>query len=82
MFRSIDESSFLNTLLQRLSALLARWRGLPVVIGIVLFAVGFVIQLFNLIVGAPLLELLHIILQNVGILVALVGLLLAEPLGR
>jgi hypothetical protein len=82
VFRRIDESSFLNRFLQRISSLLARQRGLPVVFGIVLFVAGFIVQLVNLGLGSPALELLHIVLQNVGILIALVGLLLAEPLGR
>lgn len=82
MFRRIDESPFLNKLLQRLSTLLARQRGLPVIIGVGLVVIGFVLQMVNLSLNAPVLELLQIIFHDVGILVALIGLLMAEPLGR
>ncbi|MCU0512645.1 MAG: hypothetical protein MUE40_08735 [Anaerolineae bacterium] len=82
MFRRIDESPLLNRLLQRVSTLLARQRGLPVVAGIALIITGFVLQLINLALNAPVVELIQVICQNGGILIALIGLLLAEPLGR
>lgn len=82
MFKRIDESSFLIRTLERLSTLLARQRGLPVIIGIVLVVVGMVLQLLNVVFGSTALEVAHIVCQNLGIVVALVGLLLAEPLGK
>jgi hypothetical protein len=82
MFQSLDESPWLNRMLQRVSTLLAKQRGLPVVIGIALFVFGFILQVLNLALQSPVVEFLQIILHNVGILIALVGLLLSEPLGR
>lgn len=83
MFKRIDQSRFFNNLLQRLSTLLARLRGLPTFVGIILIAISFVLQIVQ--VYSPpsqLLNLMAVILQNAGILIALIGLLLAEPLGK
>lgn len=82
MFKRIDQSAFLSRLIVRLGSLLSRQRGLPVVIGILLVIAGFVMQLANVYAESRLLELFSIITHNVGILVALVGLLLADPLGK
>ena len=82
MLKKIDSSQFLVRFLERLSTLLARRRGLPAVVGILLISSGFVVELINVGVGLKSLELIHIVLHNVGILVALIGLLLAEPLGE
>ena len=82
MFRRIDRSPTLSHLIERLSSLLARQRGLPVVLGIGLVVIGFVVQVLNVALHSPLLELLWAVLHNGGVLIALVGLLLAEPLGK
>ena len=82
MFKRIDESKFLIGLLERLSNLLARQRGLPVVIGIILVVVGFILQIINISADNSLVELLGVISQNAGVLIALLGLALATPLGK
>ncbi len=82
MFKRINQSPTLVKLIGRLSTLLARRRGLPVVIGIILVSIGFAFQVVNVDAQSPLLELLGIVAHNVGVLVALVGLLLSEPLGK
>lgn len=82
MFRRVDRSPFLARLIERLSTFLARRRGLPVVVGILLVIVSFVLQLFDVYAASQTLRLLAVVFQNVGILLALVGLLLAEPLGK
>ena len=82
MFRRIDESKFLISLLERLSNLLAKQRGLPVVIGIFLIIVGFILQIINIAVDNSALELLGVITHNAGVLIALIGLTLAIPLGK
>lgn len=82
MLKKIDASQFLVKLLERLSTLLARRRGLPAVIGIILIIMGFGLELANVGINSPSLELIHIILRNGGVLVALIGLLLSEPLGQ
>lgn len=81
MFKQIDQSPFLIRLLKNLSDFLARQRGLPIVVGIIFIIGGFVVELINVGVGSPALEVTHIILHNVGLLSALIGFLLIEPLG-
>lgn len=82
MFRRIDQSTFLIRRLEWVSTFLARRRGLPVIIGIVLIAVGAIIEVINISIGSPIVQTVHILLHNIGLIAALVGLLLAEPLGR
>lgn len=62
--------------LNRLSAFIARYRGLPVFIAVVLIAANFVLQFFDLGWVADSNLLLH-----VGVIIGLIGLLLAEALG-
>lgn len=82
MFKKLDESKFLIRLLERLSNLLAKQRGLPVVIGIFLIIVGFVLQIINVAADNSFVELLGVIAHNAGVLIALIGLALATPLGK
>lgn len=82
MFRRIDQSPVLARFLEAISARLARQRGLPVVIGVALITLSFAIQLFNLAAPMPLLDLLWTLTHHSGLLIALIGLLLIEPLGR
>lgn len=82
MKKKIDSSQFLVRFLERLSTLLARRRGLPVVAGILLIILGFAVELINVGADLRLLEIIHITLRNIGVLIALIGLLLAEPLGE
>jgi hypothetical protein len=53
-----------------------------VVIGIALVIVSFIIQLIEVYTESRLLEVIGVITLNVGILTALIGLLMAEPLGK
>jgi hypothetical protein len=55
---------------------------LPVVVGIFLIVISFVIQLLDVYAESKVLHLVGVVAQNTGILVALVGLLFAEPLGK
>lgn len=82
MFRFIDRSSSLARLLVWFSEFMAKRRGLPVVIGIGLVIISLVIQAISVNSDSKGLQLAGIIIQHVGILAALIGLLLAEPLGR
>jgi hypothetical protein len=81
MLRRLDQSEFLINLVNRLSDFLARRRGLPIIVGIVFIAIGFVLQLLNVAIGSNVLDILQIIFHDVGLILALVGILLTEPLG-
>jgi hypothetical protein len=82
MFKRVDESNWLANRIASLSEFMAKRRGLPVVIGIGLVIISFALQLIDVYVDSQLLHLISVITQNVGILTALIGLLLAEPLGK
>jgi hypothetical protein len=82
MFRRIDRSPAIARLLENLSAAMARQRGLPIVIGVILVTVSFVIQLINVSNPSQTLDLLWTITHHVGLLFALIGLLMVEPLGQ
>lgn len=82
MFKFIDRSPTLARLLENLSATLARQRGLPVVIGVLLVAISFIIQLVNLASPSHALDVAWTITHHLGLLFALIGLLLVEPLGQ
>lgn len=81
MFRQIDQSPRLARLIQGLGDFMARQRGLPVVIGIALVVVSFVVQSINVYANNTVLELVGIAVLHLGIISALIGLLLAEALG-
>lgn len=82
MFKFIDRSPLLSNLIDTLSNLLARQRGLPIIIGIVLLFLGFVFQLINFFAPGAFVEFMSIVFNGVGILSALIGVVLATPLGR
>lgn len=81
MFRRIDRSETLIQLTERLSASLARRRGAGIVIGVVLIAIAFVLQLINVQADSTALEYAQIILHNLGIIIAFIFVLLVDPLG-
>ena len=82
MFKRIDESSWLASRIASFSEFMAKRRGLPVVIGITLVVISFVLQLIDVYSTSRILHLIGVITLNVGILVALIGLLLSDPLGK
>ena len=82
MRKQIDESKILGQLIKFLSNSLARQRGLVPVIGIGLVVVGLLVLLLNVIVDVAVVEFIGLLLQGVGVIAALAGLLLAEPLGK
>ena len=82
MFKRIDESGWLAKRIASLSEFMAKRRGLPVIIGIVLIIISFVVQLIDIYAVSQPLRLFGVITLNVGILISLIGLLLADPLGK
>lgn len=80
--KKIDRSSFLVRILERLSNYLARHRGLPIIIGIVLIVIAGVLEFTNLFANVSGLSAVEVVVRTVGIVVALIGILLLEPLGK
>lgn len=82
MFKRIDRSPSLSRLLEQVSTSLAQQRGLPVIIGLVFIIVAFIVQIVSIAFPSPLLELVWAIALHVGLIIALIGLLLVQPLGQ
>jgi hypothetical protein len=82
MFKRIDESHVLASLIARISDFIAKRRGLPVVVGIILVFISLILQLVDFSTGTSVVRLIAIITQSLGILIALIGLLLSDPLGK
>lgn len=82
MFKRIDRSPALARFLERMSASLARQRGLPIVLGVLLVAISFVVQLINIYTPSQTLDLIWTLTHHLGLLFALIGLLVVEPLGQ
>ncbi|MDK3161554.1 hypothetical protein FBR02_17655 [Anaerolineae bacterium CFX9] len=80
--RRLDQSSHLSRLLERLSSLLARQRGLLTVLGLFLIIISFVIHLVSLNAPSTALTTLWSITHHAGLILAIIGLLLVQPLGR
>jgi hypothetical protein len=81
MFRRLDRSRRLSTFLERLSAWLARRRGLPIIAGIGFVLLSFICQLVNGATPSPALQTTATLTLYVGLLLALIGIVLVEPLG-
>ncbi len=82
MLRRLDESPVLNRLLQNVSTRMAKQRGLPVVIGIAMVLISMLVALLNVYLESKLVSAIYFILHDGGIVVALIGLLMVEPLGK
>ena len=80
--RRLDESPFLNRLLQNVSTRMAKQRGLPVIIGIAMILISMLVALLNVALDVRLLDAVYVILHDGGIVIALIGLLMVEPLGK
>jgi uncharacterized membrane protein YidH (DUF202 family) len=82
MFNLIDKSAFLSKLLERTSNYLAERRGLLPVIGVAILFVSFAIQIADVFTSSRWVELLGVVTLNLGVLIALIGILLLNPLGK
>jgi hypothetical protein len=82
MFKRLDRSPALARIIASVSEFMAKRRGLPVIIGIMVVILSFAVQLIDEFAPSRFLNLLGIVMQNSGILIALIGLLLAEALGK
>lgn len=82
MLKRIDSSPLLLKLLTFLSNWLAKQRGLPAVIGVILIIVSLIVQTINVGADSVLLEYIGILTHHLGILIALIGILLSNPLGK
>jgi hypothetical protein len=86
MFRGIDRSKTLSRSLEGMSNTLAKRRGLLPILGVALVVISFIIRLIMVALPGspvlPILDLVWTITHHLGIIIALIGILLIEPLGR
>lgn len=82
MFKAIDRSRSLSRFIATASESIAKRRGLPVMIGILITLLGFVCQLINFMAPSATLYLIGFVGQSVGTLIALIGLLVSDALGK
>jgi hypothetical protein len=86
MFRGIDRSKTLSRSLEGMSNTLAKRRGLLPILGVALVVISFIIRLIMVALSGspilPVLDLIWTITHHLGIIIALIGILLIEPLGR
>jgi hypothetical protein len=80
--KQLDQSTTLIRLLETISTWLAKQRGLPIVIGIIFIAGGGVLEFLNVAFKSDAVAMVEIIFRNFGLVTALVGILLLEPLGQ
>ena len=81
MFKRIDESKFLIAHLKNLSNLLARQRALPIIVGIFCLIASAIMEYINLGLTSTFLEIFQIGFHHFGIITALIGILVIQPLG-
>ncbi len=81
MFKRIDRSQTLLNLLAKISDLFAKQRGLPVIIGVFFVVISMIVQSIAVFTDSTLIEFLGVITHNLGVLIALIGMLMVTPLG-
>lgn len=82
MFKQIDRSKRLGRLIDLTSSGLAKRRGLPMVIGILLVAIALILQIVAALLNSRPIDLIATIIHSVGVLFALIGLTVSTPLGK
>jgi len=78
----LNRSQRLGRLISFFSGRLANYRGAPIMLGILLVLVSLGVQIVAVLTGLKGLLVAGIIILHVAIIAALLGVLLAEPLGR
>ena len=81
--KQFDQSPRLAEYIKKLSALLSRRRGVPIMVAVVLTAISLVLHLLGLLFPQSVwLLACGTTLLHVGIIIGLIGILLIEPLGQ
>ncbi len=78
----LNRSRRLERLISFTSGRLANYRGAPILAGIVLIFFSLLIHLLAILSDGKGLYILGSLLLHIGLLSALIGILLAEPLGK
>jgi hypothetical protein len=82
MLHRIDQSPLFARALEGSSNFIARYRGLPVILGIILVLLSMILQIGDVYTQSKVITVAGIITHHVGVLIALIGLLLIVPIGK
>ena len=82
MWKTIDESRRLATLIETISNILAKRRGILPILGLFGIILGYIILAYGILSDVRILAFIGLTIQTVGITISILGLLLIEPLGR
>ncbi len=78
----LNRSRKLGGIISFLSGYLANYRGVPIFAGIIAVILSLLLQLLGTFLELRALSIAGMITLHLGLLIALVGVLLAEPLGK
>ncbi len=82
LINGLNRSRALGRVINFFSTRLAHYRGVPLVIGLLLIVISFVTHLIATITGSTAWQVVAFTLLHAAIFVGLLGILLAEPLGK
>ncbi|MFZ4825893.1 MAG: hypothetical protein ACOYLB_00915 [Phototrophicaceae bacterium] len=82
MWRMIDESSRLASLIESISSRLAKRRGMIPVLGLFGIILGYMTIAFGFLFTSRILEFIGLTIQTLGLTISVLGFLLIEPLGK
>lgn len=78
----LNRSRRLGRLITGLSVRLADYRGVPILLGVILTVISLIIHLVAAVTNISVIALLGTIVLHLAIFSGLIGILLAEPLGK
>jgi len=78
----LNRSRILGSLIEFFATRLARYRGIPILLGVVLTVVSFIIHIIAVLTGYTGWYVAAFTVLHLAIFSGLLGILLAEPLGR
>ena len=82
IYKRLDNSPGLSSLIKRLSATLAAERGVPVMGAIAFTILSLIVHIIWIVTGSVWVGIIGFVLLHVAIFVGFLGVLLSEPLGR
>lgn len=78
----LNRSTALNNLINFFSTRLAHYRGVPILVGVVLIVVSIIVHLIAALTNSTGWYIVAFTVLHAAIFIGLVGVLLAEPLGK
>lgn len=82
LINRLNRSQALGRLINFFSTRLAHYRGVPILVGLILTVISFITHLIAAMTGSTAWQVVASTLLHAAIFVGLLGILLAEPLGK